>query len=141
VRRRPRGAAPARAPGVRRPGGAGWGNRGAPAPAGGLLPRAGPAAAPAGGVSVLAHLYQGDGRAPARARRAVLGRRRPGPAIAGLALPGDRDRPHGSGEPAGGAGAHPAGAGLRTWVSCPVRPASAPAGPFRTASLARRRPV
>jgi hypothetical protein len=27
--------------------------------------------------------------------------RRPGPAVASLALPGDRDRPHGSSEPAG----------------------------------------
>ena len=87
------------------------------------------------------HLHQGDGGAPARARRAVLGRRRPGPAVAGLALPGGRDRPHGCREPAGGTGAHPAGAGLRTRASRPVRPGAGAGRAFRTASLAGRRTV
>ena len=59
-----------------------------------LLHRAGPAAAPAGGMAVHPHVHQGDGGAETRAWRAVLGRRRQGPAVARLALPGNRHKPH-----------------------------------------------
>jgi pimeloyl-ACP methyl ester carboxylesterase len=65
-----------------------------------LLHRAGPAGAPAGGLPVHPHLHQGHRRAPAPGRRAVLGRRGPGPGLAGLALPGDRHQPHDRQQPA-----------------------------------------
>ena len=65
-RGRPRLAGAAAAPRVRRSGRGGVGERAAHAAAGRLLHRAGTADAPAGGLSVLPHLHQGDGGAPAR---------------------------------------------------------------------------
>ena len=69
-RGRPRLAGAAAAPRLRRPGRGGVGERPAHATAGRLLHRAGAADAPAGGLSVLPHLHQGDGGDPVRARRA-----------------------------------------------------------------------
>ena len=91
---------PAAAPRVRRSGRGGVGQRAAHAAARGLLHRTGPASAPAGGLPVHPHLYQGDRGSPARVRRAVLGRRGPGQGLAGLALPGNRHQPHDCQQPA-----------------------------------------
>jgi pimeloyl-ACP methyl ester carboxylesterase len=90
------------------------GQRAAHAAASRLLHRAGPAGAPAGGLSLHAHLHQGDRGAPARARRAVLGRCRPGHGLASLALPENRHGSHDSQQPARGPRPTPAGADLKT---------------------------
>ena len=100
---------PSAAAGLRRPRRGGLRRRPPDAPAVALLHRAGAPRSSARGVPVHEDLHQGHRR---RARRAgrwrVLGRRRPRPSVAGVALPGDRHQPHDPEQPTRRAGRPPA---------------------------------